>query len=258
MSKLTAAQIADEAVGALLEEVHLTPKPGLVDEDNCGAHSDMTLELFEHSAECLRGYFETAFTMGLQREQTMPELQQAGLEAEKTMYSVTGGVNTHKGAIYSFGLLLSALGSCQAFGAEPFSVAAALAAAGKPPKGATHGNEVREKHPRAGARQEALDGFPNVLSAYNVLEETGSAHMALLWLIASVPDTNVLYRGGDDGLTFVQSSAKRLLMRPEPLLPQLRELDRAFNEKGLSPGGCADLLAAALLLRRTKPIWDPD
>lgn len=250
--------LSEQAVAALLDEVHLTPKPGLVDLRTNGAHSDMSVALFEKSAAALRPYFETAAELGASRENTMPELQDAGLEAEQAMLSATAGVNTHKGAIYAFGIMISALASSCALGSEPFSTAAMLAENGKAPEGKTHGNVVRMKHRRCGARQEALEGFPNALSAYNVLLESGSLHRTLLWLMASVPDTNLLYRGGIDGLTFVQEEAKKLLHLPETkLIPAMERFDDTLIEKNLSPGGSADLLALAILLQKTESIWNP-
>ena len=250
--------LAEQAVSALLDEVHLTPKPGLVDLRTNGAHSDMRVALFEKSAEVLRPYFVTAANLGASRENTMPELQAAGLEAEKAMFFATGGVNTHKGAIYAFGIMISALASCAALGSEPFSIAAMLAENGKAPEGNTHGNIVRRKHKRCGARQEALEGFPNALSAYNVLQESGSFHRALLWLMASMPDTNLLYRGGIDGLTFVQEESKKLLHLPDDkLIAAMERFDDVLIEKNLSPGGSADLLALAILLQKTESIWNP-
>ena len=108
-------KLAALAVNALLREVHVTPKPGLVDEANSGSHDDMDLPLMEKSAESLRSYFETAVrigieTAGLQSEDTFPLLRAAGQDVEETMFRVTNGVNTHKGAIYLFGILLGAAG----------------------------------------------------------------------------------------------------------------------------------------------------
>ncbi|MBO4412295.1 MAG: citrate lyase holo-[acyl-carrier protein] synthase, partial [Lachnospiraceae bacterium] len=108
-------EAADRAVRALIREVHVTPKPGLVDENNSGSHSDMDLALMEQSARSLRPYFETCVRTGLETaakapEETFPPLRAAGLEAERTMFAATRGVNTHKGAIYLFGILLGAYG----------------------------------------------------------------------------------------------------------------------------------------------------
>lgn len=258
LRQFAAEHLAQTAVDCLLAEARLTPKPGLVDAENSGSHTDMDLALFEKSAVSLLPYFRTAVLLGMEEEYCMDRLQPAGVEAERTMMEVTGGVNTHKGAIYVFGLILSAIGSHLAFGSEIFSTACVLAMDGQLPDD-THGSVVRLKYRKCGARYEATEGFPNAISAYNILCETGNAYRALLWLIASVPDTNLLYRGGIDGLVFAQELAKKTqALDDEHLLDGIREMDSRFIEHRLSPGGSADLLALGMFLQRTEAIWDEE
>ncbi len=248
--------LADCAVTSLLEEVHLTPKPGLVDERNAGAHSDMDLSLFEKSAEALRDYFASAVRIGLAERNCMPNLQAAGLHAEQTMYAATGGINTHKGAIYAFGLILGAMGQQISFGEELFSTAAELATNGVAKCENSHGEQVRRTISACGARCEAESGFPHAKDAYDVLCKTGSPHRALLHLMKTVQDTNVLYRGGAEGLVLVQKLACDALGADEGQLPAvLDEMDTILTNHRLSPGGCADLLALALFLKKTDWIW---
>ena len=260
LREFAAEHLAETAVECLLEEVRLTPKPGLVDAENNGSHKDMDLAMFERSAMHRLPYFKAAVLLGMEDEYCMDRLQPAGVEAEKIMFSVTGGVNTHKGAIYAFGLILAAIGSKLSFDSEIFSTACVLAMDGILPDESTHGSQVRKKYNRCGARYEATEGFPNAISAYNVLIETGSPYRALLWLIASVPDTNLLYRGGIDGLVYAQELAKKTqALDDEHLLDGIREMDKKLTEHHLSPGGSADLLALSLFLLKTEEIWsDPE
>lgn len=257
LEAFAADRLADLAVSALLEEVELTPKPGLVDRRSTGAHRDMDLPLFQRSAQSLRPYFRQAAALGLGQAACMAPLQQAGLAAEGTMFAATGGVNTHKGAIYAFGLVLAALGSVLARGGDLFQTAAALAAEGLPPRADTHGGQARSRYGALGARGEAMAGFPAARMAWQVLAEQGDdALLALLALLAEVEDTNLLHRGGPEGLRFVQEQARRILDGPaEARRAGLEALDGACIARNLSPGGCADLLALALLLRRTEGIW---
>ena len=104
--------LAGLAVESLLREVHTTPKPGLVDDRNTGSHSDMDVAAFTASAEALRPYFRQCFLLGrkMPREELFSALRRAGMEAEQDMYRATGGVNTHKGAIFTLGLLCGSLG----------------------------------------------------------------------------------------------------------------------------------------------------
>jgi len=245
-----ADRLSEYAVEALLEEVDLTPKPGLVDRRNNGAHRDMDLPLFHRSAQVLQLYFRRAAELGLERADCMPALQQAGREAEASMFAATGGVNTHKGAIYAFGLVIAAQASVLARGGDVCGTAAALASAGVPPEASTHGRQAWERYGAPGARGEALAGFPHARKAAAVLRERG-ALAALLTLLAETDDTNLLHRGGREGLRFVQEGAADILAGPpEAYACRLEALDAACIQRNLSPGGSADLLALAMLLAR--------
>lgn len=251
---LAADRLAEYGVEALLEEVDLTPKPGLVDRGGSGAHADMDLPLFHRSARTLQPYFRRAAELGLEREDCMPALQRAGLEAEAAMLAATGGVNTHRGAIYAFGLLIAARASVLARGGCVYETAAALAAAGVPPQPSTHGQQARARYGASGARGEALAGFPHARRAAGILAERGPL-AALLTLLAEVEDTNLLHRGGREGLRFVQESAADILAGPaEDYALRLAALDAGCVRRNLSPGGSADLLALAFFLRRAGDI----
>ena len=166
------------------------------------------------------------------------------------MYRATGGVNTHKGAIYGFGLLLAAMGSRLVRGGDVFETAAALARAGLPPAEDTHGGRARRRYGAVGARGEALAGFPHVRRAQESMHAHGVSG-ALLTLLAEVEDTNLLHRGGREGLRFVQEEAQKILAAHETAWPALLErLDDECVARNLSPGGSADLLAMALLIER--------
>ena len=257
LSDFAADYLADCAVSSLLDEVHLTPKPGLVDERNSGAHDDMDISLFEKSAVSLRDYFHSAVKIGLAERNCMPCLQAAGLQAEKTMYAATNGINTHKGAIYAFGLILGAMGRRLSFGDELFSAAAQLAENGVAISENSHGEQVRRTTAGCGARFEAESGFPHARQAYDVLCETGNSHRALLHLMNTVQDSNVLYRGGTEGLALVQKLACDAMNVDDSQLPALLDnMDAVLMKRRLSPGGCADLLALALFLKKTDWIWN--
>ena len=166
------------------------------------------------------------------------------------MLAATGGVNTHKGAIYGFGLLLAAMGSRLVRGGDVFETAAALARAGLPPAEDTHGGRARRRYGAVGARGEALAGFPHVRRAQESMHAHGVSG-ALLTLLAEVEDTNLLHRGGREGLRFVQEEAQKILAAHETAWPALLErLDDECVARILSPGGSADLLAMALLIER--------
>ena len=108
-----AGRLAEAAHASLMDELYTTPKPGLVDMSNNGAHTDMDVTLFEKSADALAPYFKDAALLGMERCGIGP-LRERGIRAEEEMLAATGGVNTHKGLIYSMGLLLAGMGSCLA------------------------------------------------------------------------------------------------------------------------------------------------
>lgn len=268
-----AQHYADLVTQSLLEEVHTTPKPGLVDLRNTGSHRDMDVNTFEISAHALTPYFLECVHIGQQTTdlppaQTFPLLRKAGLEAEKLMYAATGGVNTHKGAIYSMGILCGALGRLWAPEGTVFSlphlltqcallVADSVAVDFAQNAGDTAGMRLYNQKGLTGIRGEVAAGFPSVqsisLPAFQAALSQGLDHndagaVALLHLIAKVEDTNLYHRGGESGTKFAKQCAAVLLSGDLPTMAQITSLDDAFIEKNLSPGGCADLLAITYFL----------
>lgn len=245
-----AEELADLAVQALRGEVRLTPKPGLVDENNPGAHRDMDLELFLKSAEALRPYFRFCAARAMEAPDCMPDLQKAGLEAERTMLHATGGVNTHKGAIYSLGILTAAAGASLAHERPLFEQAAAYARAGKRSDAGTHGNTALARYGGRGAREEAEQGFPLARKACRLLRMGLPAEEVLLHLILECQDTNLLHRGGAEGLEFTRMWARKVLSaEPAKREARLLDMDAALIGRNLSPGGCADILAQGIFLQ---------
>lgn len=242
-------RISALAVDALLTEARLTPKPGLVDSCNSGAHSDMDLALLEKSAYSLAPFFRQAVQIGMSSPDCMPALQKAGLQAEREMFAATGGINTHKGALYSLGLLCAAIGQSLMTSCDIFSHAAGLAASATRFSVPSHGNRVAQLYSAGGAREEAELGFPHVKQALSVLYSNGDPLDALLVLLSTVEDTNLLWRGGPGALSFIRTEASHILIAPrEQRIPLLVALDNVCIERHLSPGGSADLLSAALFL----------
>ena len=262
-----ASKLAEEARDSLLDELYTTPKPGLVDRADCGAHTDMDVALLERSAASLKPYFEDAARLGMEGC-SMAELRGRGVKAEEEMFAATGGVNTHKGLIYSAGLLLAGMGRCLTEGGSCIDHAAALAredsdfqlrkALADP---ATNGGAVYKSYGARGATGEAAEGFPGARYCCSRLvyyrkegcSEPGA--LALCDCMAMLEDTNLLHRGGTEGLEYVRREAARISGLPlEDRMEALSVLDRELIERGLSPGGSADILALAFLLERWQNI----
>lgn len=265
---------ADAAVQCLIDEVEITPKPGLVDRRNSGSHADMDTSHFIASANALRPYFDRCVGLGQQTahlppEQTFPLLRSAGLEAEKAMYAATGGVNTHKGAIYTLGVLCGALGRLwtpetpvapldQIFSQCAQLVEESVSADFAAMTGATAGERLYLHQGLKGIRGEVAAGLPGVANIglrvfqkglQNGLSANHAGAVTLLHLIAGVEDTNLHHRGGREGAAWAKDTVRALLQAaPYPDMKQLEQLDDAFIARRLSPGGCADLLAATCFL----------
>jgi triphosphoribosyl-dephospho-CoA synthase len=269
--------IADLASEALTCEVMLTPKPGLVDQRNNGSHRDMSLATFEASILALGNSFEAFVHCGLQHagrpaSDMLPLLRPIGIAAEQAMFAATGGVNTHKGGIFSLGLLCTAAGRlltgqrslsagllCREVAHMCKGLVEAELGGSKTPT--TAGEKLYQRYGMSGARGEAASGFATVmrrvLPGYQALLEQGQDDetallQALLCLMADNVDTNVVSRGGLEGLGLVQRSAHALLRDGGVLHPdgreRLMELDDLLIEHNLSPGGSADLLAVTRFL----------
>lgn len=262
--RLSPAAIADRAVAALIAEASLTPKPGLVDRRGGGAHADMSLDLLVTSAEALRTFFLACAATALNLSPgplLRARLGEIGRDGEAAMLAAAGGVNTHRGALWALGLL------CAGAAADPSCVvagAAALAAvpdAGWVARGGSHGAAAIRRYGVPGAAGEARAGFPHVvgrgLPVLRAARQRGAGEDdarldALLAIMATLPDTCVLHRGGAAGLRAIQTGAASVLAAGGCSTPagrrRLSELDTLAWRRGLSPGGSADLLAAALFL----------
>ncbi len=265
---------ANAAEKALLSEVWTTPKPGLVDKNNCGSHRDMTITTFEQSANALFPYFEAAFEIGAEEGQpcqkTANRLRKRGVLAEKEMFLATGGTNTHKGAVYTLGVLLAGRGIAFSRGGDFFEQASALARcdlqeeyrrAKESPL--THGEYAYMRYGARGIRGEAEDGFPAARRAQAQLRyyesrgysQNDAGVLTILRILSELQDTNLLHRGGQAGLSYAQHRAHQINALPEKeRVEAALALDADFIERNLSPGGCADVLATGYFLRALESL----
>lgn len=267
--------VARLACQALLYEVNTTPKPGLVDRANNGSHRDMDIFTFARSTPALYAYFALCAKIGFYTaeqpaSETFLALREQGRLAEGDMLYATGGVNTHKGAIFSLGILCAAAGrlgremwsDSNALLDECAAMTAGLTAgdfAGLTPETArTAGQMLYIEHGITGVRGEAEAGFPLVrlhglpkleaaLAAGLSANEAGCA--ALIAIMARNVDTNVIHRSSLEGQKATAAHAAALLEREAfPSEKSLMEFDEALTAQNISPGGSADLLALCWML----------
>ena len=268
-----ATNLARYAVDALVDEAMLTPKPGLVDMRGSGAHHDLSWLLMCRSAHALHPAFLRMAEAGACITDPLllrRRIGTIGREAESAMMAATGGVNTHRGAIWALGLLVTAAAQSEAGadGAAIATAAGALAAIDDPGAPARTGNKGElacRTHGVGGARGQARAGFPAVLhGALPMLRqarargdsEAQARVNALLAVMATLDDTCLLARGGRPALAATQAGARRVLalggVKSAAGRAALRALETRMRRLHVSPGGAADLLAAALLLDRLE------
>ena len=259
-------RIGELACRALLYEACTAPKPGLVDRCNCGSHADMDLFTFMAGAAALQPYFTRCAAIGQETAQQPPQatftaLRSVGRLAEGEMLRATGGVNTHKGAVFLMGLACAALGRLGRSGgsAAVLRECAAMAAgvtAELDGAADTAGERFYRDYGLRGVRGEAEDGFPSVETAglptlERALAEGKSPEQAgceaLLALMSVCEDTALVHRVGYEGWQQVKARAAQLL-REGVTQPALEQFDRDMIARNASPGGSADLLALCWLL----------
>lgn len=255
------------AARALRQELDLTPKPGLVDSANSGAHRDMDYALFLASIDAITPWFARFEQAGFDNAHKpaagqLRLIRPMGIACEQAMFAATHGVNTHKGGIFSLGLLSFAAGRLRGLGwqlsadalcNEVSAICRGLVArelAGRA-QAMTAGEKQFRNYGLTGARGEAEQGFITVRRAVLPFwqQEQGERrlHNALLRLMAVNRDSNLVSRGGLAGLRYVQDYAQQLLATGWEK-DDLRQMDQALIARHLSPGGSADLLAVAYVL----------
>jgi triphosphoribosyl-dephospho-CoA synthase len=262
------SRLASLAVRALVAEADLTPKPALVDRRGPGAHKDLDLDLLHRSARslfpCFKGIAEASAGQVPGRP-LRERLAAIGREGERTMLAATGGSNSHKGAIWSLGLLTAGTQLCQGT-PDPFSIASAAGLLAsfpdaQAPQEFAHGVQVKRKYGIHGARGEAEDGFPHVVAIglpalrearARGVKECSARLDALMAIMAGLDDTCLLHRGGLPALEAGRTGAERVLQAGGTATAKgmdlLLQLDAKLLTLNASPGGSADLLAATLFL----------
>jgi triphosphoribosyl-dephospho-CoA synthase len=269
-------RLAWHAARALIEEVELTPKPGLVDRRGAGSHHDLSFDLFIKSARALEPFFQK-MAEEARRERVHVTLRttlgKLGREAESEMLRATNGINTHRGAIWSLGLLIAGAAIQQSSDAATICRAAGRLARLPDTFHCIQMFPVpqqRRTDANFGARREASEEFPHVFSiglptlqrarAMGVPENFARVD-ALLAIMSTLPDTCILQRGGPSALRAVQRQAKRVVglggASTFSGAIALQALEQTMLQLWVSPGGSADLLAATLFLDRLISAWIP-
>lgn len=284
------ARLAEEAI---LFEVVLSPKPGLVDSLDSGAHKDMDIYTFIKSAASLFEGFNDFSRAGFLHTGTAKELffkiRSIGKDVEKKMYRATGNINTHKGIVFSMGIILAALGfylqdrldeeEIRTFSKEDSDAVFLLAS--EMTKGIvsedfmnlqektnlTNGEVLFMRYGFTGIRGEAENGYPVVrLNALPRLRELETSSLTLeerlleilLLLMSITEDSNVVSRGGMESLDYVKSEAVDFINKGGMMNPEasaiLKNMNADFISRNISPGGSADLLSLTIFFGKLEKI----
>lgn len=270
--------IAHLATRALHAELDTTPKPGLVDKDNSGAHRDMDHALMSRSIRAIHPYFVRLALLGFATD--MPshdDIVKTGIEAERAMFEATNGVNTYKGALFSMGLaVVAAAGKAwQGYSITPQTLSAAISklAFAFPDTKGTHGSKAKqtaasETATFKGALDNAREGYPMLfndwLPFYANLSKNGephALHLTLLRIMCDLDDTNIVYRTSLAMMKQVKEESRSVLSRCSEAThgtPQddggtnldtiLGDMNRSFVQRNISPGGSADMLSLVVFI----------
>ncbi len=263
-----AEDLSSIAVESLILEVNTTPKPGLVDLNNNGSHNDLNIDLFYKSARSLKPYFKKFFLLGAFFKSDImllfPKLRELGIKAEQVMFDETDNINTHKGAIFIFSLVLASLGYI--YSNSSYSREILIETIAKLSNEIerdfininnknilSNGEKIYLNYGIKGVRGEAISGFDvvinNFINLFNFYKASGytfndSGVFTLLDIIVTIDDTNIISRSDYNTLLFFKSKIKNnstLISRDK--LSFIEELDKDFIRENISAGGSADLLA---------------
>lgn len=248
--------IAHLATQALQAELDTTPKPGLVDKDNNGAHRDMDYALMQRSIDTLHPYFVKLALLGCADAlPTHTSIRDIGIEAEKAMLSATNGVNTHKGALFSMGLAVVA--AAHEKNTDSLQTTIKALAASFPDTNGTHGSKAKLLSKGATAIKGALD---NAREGYEMLfaewlpfyierrkeHDAYTLHKTLLRIMCDLDDTNVIYRTDLATAEEVKQEVRALLDSFSKAA--LKDMDRRYTARNISPGGAADMLSLTIFI----------
>lgn len=263
---------------ALQVELDTTPKPGLVDRNDNGAHRDMDHALMQRSIQALHPYFVRLAQLGFTDKQPChDEIVNIGIEAEREMFKATGGVNTHKGALFSIGLATVALAG-EAFSRitqaercgtmayndvnskqiQSLSNSIASLARLFPDTNGTHGSKAKANNILKGALDNAREGYTQLFKAWlpfyidRIAEGDNYAlHKTLLRIMCDLDDTNIVYRTSMETMQEVKTEARQMLDTSRNIVnfeAALLAMNTDYIHRNISPGGSADMLSLVVFL----------
>ena len=244
------------ATQSLQTELDLTPKPGLVDKHDSGSHKDMDYDLMKKSINALHPYFTKLAQLGYREDLPfVKEIQALGLQAENAMFKTTNGINTHKGALFSMGLVIICashlLYTYDNISKENLQICISMLASRWEQPEYTHGNQVLKTYRIKGALYNAIDGYKDLFQIWlpyytKHKDEKHCLHKLLLLIMSSLDDTNIYYRKDTQTVERVKKQAKELFENFD--IEKLQQLNIEYIKENISSGGAADMLSLTLFI----------
>ena len=255
--------IEDILLKSLKDELDLTPKPGCVDGRDSGPHADMDYDVFLRSISSLKGYFFEIMEVSNRKNifaDTFEAIRPIGMKYEEKMYEATGGINTHKGAIFTLGVIASAI--ARLYYDNKYITIDLISEYVKKlcanifddfnKKEMQDSNGMRAYQNNAkhsGIRYEAKNGFKTALDAYDYYKDTKDFLRTYVYIVSTLDDTTTINRVGESGLAFSKDYAKKVL-ESKNFDEEIKAMDKVYTEKNISTGGCADTIELVYCFKR--------
>lgn len=270
-----AFKIGEAAISGMLYEASCSPTPGLVSPSSNGVHRDMNFFTFLRSTAAIAYAMYICAQIGIDYEtDVLKKIRSVGINAEKEMLKATSGVNTQSGLLFVGGIVCASAGECIHKGIEVnrynISKECKLIGAGivkrelnniDKNKKPTNGELIYLKYGITGIRGEIENGLPCVIDIGLPLYEEGIKRNigvnkalvhSLIGIMTVIDDTVVINKTDLLGLQFMREEARNAMELGGMLTTQgeayIKSMESKFEEKNISPGGAADLLAISVMI----------
>ncbi len=252
-------KLVNDVESAIVSELKLYPKAGLVSHIDSGCHNDMNYQLFLRSKDSILPYVKELVHIGFEEKIEISKLKQLGITAEKAMFKVTNNINTHKGLIFLLGLFIPAF--INSLKKNDISFQEKMQSLAKQVIGSyyqqinemalSNGDVIYQKYGIKGIRQEALMGLPSLfLFPFSNIENISDKHhQYLIEFMSVLDDTTIIHKTSLNDLYQVKNDMKQLIENGGYVKNRRRflQLSNEYKKKNISPGGSADMLVIKIL-----------
>jgi holo-ACP synthase/triphosphoribosyl-dephospho-CoA synthase len=252
---------------AIISELELYPKAGLVSFVDSGCHKDMDNQTFLLSKDAIGPYIKQFILEGFKKQLNAERLVSIGKQAEKAMFEATKGINTHKGLIFLLGLFLPSFVHALVTNNTKTTLQATIKQLAEEiigdyfvklgdSKMISHGDLIYLRHGITGIRGEALLGLPTLFHFpfRDITPIRDRHHQYLIEFMSELDDTTIAYKAGIEALYKVQTDMKEILNCGGYAFhkEKFQMLSDEYKKKNISPGGSADMLVIKLIFEANQ------